>query len=143
MTAKEVVDAVRALQASLEKSAGESFVESEIESMKVLIRLTVEFYYFLRQPPSDWGVRGEIRYRYESVFSGISSFWRVTDAYRSLVGRVESSVPWRAINVGDLEAHFISLYNLLLMDSEFPIRCRALLDSFRVQLLFCTTAYED
>src|ERR1700723_2807657 len=79
-----IVEQVHAIQASMVESGGSCFVGSELDDMRCLIRLTVEFFHHLQGEDMAPLVEDKLRYVCDSVFSGVDSFGLVSAAYRAL-----------------------------------------------------------
>jgi hypothetical protein len=133
------IERVRSLQGLITESVGSCFSDLELEHLRVLIRLTVEFHDFIQSP-----TKGplEPRYTCESIFAGIESFMIVTRAYKTLVGAMNSSFGGPAISPAISKGDFISKFNEFLVQENFEQRCRLLLDLFKLQIVFAAISYD-
>jgi hypothetical protein len=133
---------VRAIQSSMLESGSACFLDSELEALRCLIRLTVEFADYLDAgdtPPYD---KHGLRYVLDSVFSGMESFYSVTEAYGVLAGAVESQLVWDTFLPRRLKEQFTSMYREFLVTADFTGRCRLLLDLFKLQIVFAAMLYD-
>jgi hypothetical protein len=87
-----VVEQVRAIQASMVESGRSSSSESEMDDLRCLIRLTVEFYHYLQRVDIASLNEAELRYTCESVFSGTDSFCGVSAAFRMMTDETRSAL---------------------------------------------------
>jgi hypothetical protein len=133
------IERVRTLQALITESVGSCFSDLELEHLRVLIRLTVEFHDFLQSP-----IKGPLgpRYTCESIFAGIESFMIVTRAYKTLVGAMNSSIGESTISLAVSKEDFIHIFNGFLVQENFEKRCRLLLDLFKLQIVFAAISYD-
>ena len=132
-----VVEEVRLIQESMLKPARSIFLESEIDDLSCVIRLTVEFFHHAQR--IDSMDRGEIRYLCESIFSGLESFCVLAAAGRSAWG--ESNAPPVGATVASVKASFLSKYGDFIDEADFQRRCRLLLDLFKLQIVFAGLSY--
>jgi hypothetical protein len=116
-------------------------VQNEIEDLRVVVRLTVEFDAYLRGWASN-PLGTNARYTAESTFSGIDSFCAVNSAYRVLVGAMASNIPWRTLSMDLLVKEFSSRCDEFYAAGDFERRCRLLLDLFRIQIALAGLTYE-
>lgn len=144
------------IQASMVESARAIFEEAEVESLRGLIRLTVEFYEFLQfgnpelRELAERNQHGvplpmralELRYSSESTFSGIESFCSVYGTYRILNGATESKIRWDTVSLQSLKGLFVSAFNEFCVETDFVTRCRLLLDLFKMQIVFAGMFYD-
>jgi hypothetical protein len=132
---------VCAIQATMAESATSCFVEGELDDLRCLIRLTVEFFYYLRfgMDPLD---RDRLNYTCESIFSGIDSFCCLCAAYGVLRDTVNSEVKWEDISLLSLKEKFISLFDRFDAEACFEKKCRLLLDLFKLQIVFAGLWYD-
>jgi hypothetical protein len=167
--ANKIVQHVKAAESAMVESARSGFLDdSDLEDLRVLIRLVVEFYYDvrgeglyrLRDFDPDWLKKGEgehyealraswaarasreeLRYHSDSTFSGIDSFRSITQAYELLVGAEESKMTWEAQSGDKLIATYILMFGEFSSQSQFMRQCRLLLDLFKMQIVFAGQVY--
>jgi len=130
---------VQALQSSMEKSAAVFFLETQLEDLRVLIRLTLEFHDYLH----GFGSRPELEPRHtcEAVFGGVESFTMVMRGYKGSFGPKSSSLE-RTVSLPLLKAQFLPLFDGFIAEQSFERRCGLLLDLFRLQIVFAGMMYE-
>ena len=138
----ELVEEVRAIQHAMAEAAGECLATSEIEHLAVLIRLTVEFHYYLQGTSVEQLERNRVRYSDESVFAGIESFCSVSAAYRMLSGSRETTLRWEGMSLSWVKERFNSVFDSFEGATEFELKCRFLLDLFKLQIVFAGITYE-
>jgi hypothetical protein len=136
------------------------FSESAQEHMRGLIRLTVEFYAFLqvgnpglreiveRTVPRSAGnplvclEECERQYSIESIFSGIDAFCSVNAAYKVLVGAMNSAIEWNEVSALGMKTQFVALFEKFVAEAHFEVKCRMLLDLFKLQIVYAGMFYE-
>ena len=138
----EIRERIRTIQASMVESARSCFGESELDDLRCVIRLTVEFYDYLQSASMDPLNKFDLRYNCESVFSGIDEFNSLTHAYSVLVGTTNSRVEWGLISVLSLKEQFLSWFREFEIATKFENKCRLLLDLFKLQIVFAGMLYE-
>jgi hypothetical protein len=137
-----LVEQVREIQQSMSGAAGECLSRAELEHLSVLIRLAVEFHSYLQDASVDQLEPNRVRYRNESILSGVDSFCSVSAAYRVLVGSRETTLDWRAVSLFLLREQFMAVYDKFASATEFEPKCRLLLDLFKLQIVFAGMTYE-
>jgi hypothetical protein len=142
----EEVLLVRAIKASMAEGSRPAFDDKDIEHLGVLIRLTVQFYYFLTSR-GRWPVFPEdplhnTTYAIGSIFSGIDSFLTLTLVYGMLVGATTTTIDWNTITAQSLRDRFLSIYQDFSAESNFEKKCRLLLDLFKLQIVFAGMFYD-
>ena len=138
------VERVHAIQAEMVESAGSSFLDSELDDLRVIIRLTVEFFYYLQGEdplPAVDDAQEKARYVCESVFSGVDSFDSVSSAYDLLRGARSSTLAPGAKSIDSLKEEFALKYAEFIEEKDFEKRCRLLLDLFKLQIVFAGLSY--
>lgn len=138
----DLVEEVLTIQTSMVESAGPGFLDSELDDLRCLIRLTVEFYHFLRNPNRRSLDSHQLRYTCESIFSGVDSFCNVSAAYRMTGGSVHGTIAWGVTSDQSLEENFTFKYREFSLEREFSKQCRHLLDLFRLQIVFAAMSYQ-
>jgi hypothetical protein len=140
------IQRVRAIHESMEGGARPGFDDEDIENLRILIRLTVEFYDYLTSTP-PWpafpdDLFHDLTYKSDSILWNVDSFLRVLHAYNILVGSTQSAIDWKSINLGSLEGMFLSIYDAFLRETIFESKCRLLLDLFKLQIVFAGAFYD-
>jgi|ERR1035437_1433014 hypothetical protein len=133
---------VVALQHSVCQSAKPWLSEPELNDLRGLIRLTVEFHDWLQSTDIDIWHRPEVQYIAESTVSGIDSFYNVAAAYRALVGAGMSRVQWDTMSLQSLREQFLPIFDEIVREGHFEPRCRAILDLFKIQIVIAGVLYE-
>ena len=129
-----------AIQTSMVESARSLFLESELDDLRCLIRLTVEFFHNLQA--EDSLTKDDLRYVCDSIFSGVASFGLVSAAYRVLPGSQHCTLAWDGKSIDSLKAAFLNKYREFFDETDFERRCRLLLDLFKLQIVFAGLSYE-
>jgi hypothetical protein len=125
-----------AIQASMVDAVNSLFNPSELDALRVVVRLTVEFRQSLEANKIT-------NYVSESVFSGIDSFTSLVHAYGVIAGaEAHSHLKWKAVSVSSLRREFQSLYSRFIAEETFEKRCRLLLDLFKLQIALAAMAYD-
>jgi hypothetical protein len=135
---EEVVRRVRLTQASMIQSVQDCFSESEIDHLRCVVRLTIEFHYYLQLA---CGHSYCSEYVSESIFAGIDSYQSLTHGYNVLVGAMESQLEWRALSLSSLKERFAALFDQFDKEGIFEKKCRYLLDLFKLQIVFAGIVY--
>lgn len=151
---------VQKIQSDMVESARATFEEPQLDSLRCVIRLTVEFYHYLKfgnpglreiierdqhrlggivLPPMS---EMERDYSIESIFSGIASFRSVNGSYKVLVGATQSTMRWDGVSQQSLKDLFVSTFDEFCKESVFEVQCRLLLDLFKIQIVFAGMFYE-
>jgi len=126
---------VRAMQDSMVEAARLCFLESELDDLRVVVRLTVEFHNYLLGVDPAPGVEDKVRYVCESVFSGVDSFDLLSWGYMALPGAQSTTVGSSVASIESLKDEFLSRYRSLSAETNFETRCRLLLDLFKLQIV--------
>lgn len=130
---------VRSVQdAMIARSA--SYLLEEAEDLRGLIRITIEFFYFLT---GDLATdNSSVNYMIETIFSGVDGFMMVSRAHRFMPNRTGSAVTWGRVTHATLKQEFVSHYQNFRSETNFEKQCRLLLDLFRLQLIFAGMDYD-
>ncbi|MGA3269178.1 MAG: hypothetical protein ABSE16_20475 [Verrucomicrobiota bacterium] len=139
---KTNIKRVQMIQSSMVESARSCFVESQLDDVRCIIRITVEFFDFVQNTDLDKANDFALRYCVESVFSGIDSFASACAAYRVLVGATDSSLQWNNVSMISLKEQFISMFHEFDQETHFENKCRLLLDLFKMQIVFAGMLYD-
>jgi hypothetical protein len=127
---------LRAIQDSMVDGVKSCFSARELDALRVVIRLTVEFHRDLKADKTNNFVS-------ESVFSGIDSFTLLLHAYKVLAGaETRSQLQWNAVSVASLKHEFQLLYQRFITEQVFEKQCRLLLDLFKVQIAVAAMTYD-
>jgi hypothetical protein len=151
------------VQASMREEARSTFSESELESLRVLIRVTFEFAFHLEHPrttelkdylPEDPQLRDfylqhphmfddfELSYAIDTIFSSVEFFTGVHQAYSVLADTIDSAVNWDEISRSTFKEKFNLMFEQFRAEPVFEKKCRILLDLFRLQLVFAAFYYD-
>ena len=137
-----MVDQVRAIQASMVEAGSRIFAGPELDGMRCLIRLTVEFHHFLRGDAVVAAfIDDKVGYICESVFSGVDSFALMGHAYGALPGARPTTLAAGAKSAESVREEFLAKYIEFASAEDFDLRCRLLLDLFKLQLVFAALSY--
>jgi hypothetical protein len=136
-----VAQQVRAMQMSMVEAGRSCFLESELDDLRTLVRLTVEFRHYLPGEDPAPGLEDKLRYVCESIFSGVDSFDLVSAAYRALPGAQSTTVGSSVVSIESLKDEFLSGYRALSVETNFENRCRFLLDLFKLQIVFAGLSF--
>jgi hypothetical protein len=132
---------VEAIRASMLEGAS-YFSDSELDSLRGVIRLTVEFFHRLQRVDIDSIDDASLQYWGGSVFAGIDSFTSLCQAYRTTVGETRSALPQRVTSRAALKEEFTAMYREFADETNFEKRCRLLLDLFKLQIIFVGMTYD-
>ncbi len=132
---------VDAIQASMVEGASH-FLDSQLDALRCVIRLTVEFFQCLQRVDIDSVNDHSLQYWGESIFSGIDSFTSLSQAYRMTMGATRSTLPQRVTSRAALKEEFTAMYREFAGETNFEKRCRLLLDLFKLQIIFVGMTYD-
>jgi hypothetical protein len=140
----QLIQRVCAAQADMEEPARLRFDEENSDHLKVLIRLTIEFHYYLQSKRSGAPDQENLTLNYvcDSILGGVESFRWVTVRYQGLIGAVDSRVKWGVISVALLKEQFISMFQEFAAETNFEKKCRLLLDLFKLQIVFAGFSHD-
>ncbi len=138
-TSGDIRQRVETIQVSMAGSSEGHFSASELDHLRTVIRLTVEFHYYLQLACTH---RFCMMYASESIFSGVDSYCSITRAYKMFVGARESRVEWSTIAVMSLKRQFASVFDEFDRETNFEDKCRLLLDLFKLQIVFAGVSYD-
>jgi hypothetical protein len=143
---EDEIQRVRAIQESMEEAARPGFNDDDIEQLRILIRVTVEFYDYLRSAPPWPKFPGDpfhdLTYQGDSILWNVDSFLTVLHSYCILVGSTTTTIDWTGVNVGSLQGTFVNAYEAFLRETVFESKCRLLLDLFKLQIVFAGAFYD-
>lgn len=124
-------------------SGASHFNESQVEALHVVVRLTVEFFYYLQRGNISLSDYESLSHVDESIFSGLDSFCLLSQAYRTTAGETRSALAERVVSSGTaLAATFLAMYRDFADESNFERKCRLLLDLFKLQIIFAGLTYD-
>jgi hypothetical protein len=129
---------VEAIQSSMVKDCSGCFSDKELDSLRVVIRLTIEFNHYLQLSCAH---RFCLEYECESIRSGVDFFCTLTRAYRVLVGATESTIKWDAV-APSFREKFASMFDEFDRQTNFENKCRLLLDLFKLQIIFAGVSFD-
>jgi hypothetical protein len=139
-TSDDVRQQVQRIQDSMaESSRGRFDVSRELDDLKVVVRLTVEFRSYLQLSCTH---RFCLEYVCDSIRSGVDSYCNLTHAYKVLVGATESKIKWSSISIPLLKEQFVSMFSEFERETNFENKCRLLLDLFKVQMVVAAVSYD-
>jgi hypothetical protein len=119
------------------------FLETNLDHLRGLIRLTIEFHHYLTSGGAGASDQGNIRnYVCESVFAGIESFEYVRDDYGGLDGACGSKISWETVLPLPFKERFLAMFNEFSAETNFEDKCRLLLDLFKLQIVFAGICYD-
>lgn len=130
------------IQSSMEESARPAFDDEDVQQLRILIRLTVEFQDFLGSRPSVRSDPDELMYRIDRIFVHIESFRSLTHLYGVLVGSATSAIDWDVVGTRSVKERFLSDYERFISETNFENKCRLLLDLFKLQIIFAGAYYD-
>ncbi|HWF12059.1 MAG TPA: hypothetical protein VG297_26505 [Bryobacteraceae bacterium] len=130
------------MQDSLIAAGKDLFLPSELDDLRSIIRLTMEFFDYLQGGNPELGLRDyDTRYRCDSIFSGVESFCLVSYAYDILPGALGTTLDHVITSEDRLRTEFLAKYDQFLLDNSFEMRCRLVLDLFKLQIIFAGLMY--
>jgi hypothetical protein len=132
---------VLAIQDSMAESASH-FLAVELDALRGVVRLTVEFFHYLRRVDLELADEESLRYMAQSVFYGVESFISLCQAYRITQGQTRSTLPQRISSRAALKEAFIDMYLEFAAETNFEKRCRLLLDLFKLEIVFAGLTYD-
>jgi hypothetical protein len=131
-------------QDSLLESAQPYLSGSELDSLRCVTRLVVEFNHYLQDTAVVPANADATRYTGDSVFSGMDSFCALSFAVSSRAGFGTSAVDWnRLVSPSRLRADFVERYPELRRSLPFLARCRIVLDLFKLAVVLVTISYGE
>jgi hypothetical protein len=164
MSNSDKINRIREIQASMVKSAESCFDQSELGNLRAVIRLTVEFHSYLEHGSTEIA-RGllelksphlkiapdaaldpfneyDLEYMCGSIRSGVDCFCSLNQTYKILEGSVCSRTSWSMISSRELlKSQFISMFKKFDEELNFEIKCRLLLDLFKLQMVFASISF--
>jgi hypothetical protein len=123
------------------ESGGSRLLESELDDMRSLVRLTVEFSHYLQGEDVASLVEDKLRYVCDSVFSGVDSFTLMSAAYRTLPSSLPSTLASSERSIDSVKEEFAFKYSEFSEETDFEKRFRLLLDLFKLQIVFAGLSY--
>lgn len=133
---------VEAIYLSMEEPAKPAFTNVDLEELRSVIRLTVEFHSFLESTDLVSPNKSDVIYICESIFSGIESFVAMNNSYRILVGSASTTLKWEFTSLLSLREAFMLVYKEFLAEGTFEYRCRLLLDLYKMQVVFAGMQFD-
>jgi hypothetical protein len=137
-TSTEVMSRVATIQKSMVEATEGSFSQGELDHLQTVIRLTVEFRYYLEATCTHENC---VTYVSESIFYGIESYCSLTRAYSVLIGATDSKIEWSAVSSSSIGGLFTSTFDAFDRESSFERKCRLLLDLFKIQIIWAAMSY--
>jgi hypothetical protein len=134
-----IVERVSAMQDPMVEAARSCFSESELDDLRSVIRLSLEFHDYLENPNTE---PNKLTYVCESILWGIESFMSLTRAYKVLAGAADTKIEWGAISMPSLKERFFATFQEFVAETDFENKCRILLDLFKLQIVFAGMLYD-
>jgi hypothetical protein len=138
-TSADVRLRVATIQRFMAETAQGCLSRAELDHLRAVIRLTVEFRYYLQSACTHLTCA---TYVSESIFSGIESFCALTRAYKVLGDASDSKIEWDAISAPSMLGQFASIFEAFDRESSFEKKCRLLLDLFKIQIAWAAISYD-
>lgn len=142
---REEAQRVQAIQQSMETDARPAFDDEDIEELRILIRLAVEFYDYLMSIP-PWPKFAdpfhERTYVIESLLYNVDSFHKIVHLYGILVGSIQSTINWNEFEIHSLKDKYALVYGTFVKELVFETKCRLLLDLIKLQVVFAGLYYD-
>lgn len=136
---EEAVQHICKVQAVMLEGAKPVFTEKNEEDLRVVIRLTVEFYYYLQTNCTHQDCAAYVS---DSILWGAEWYQRLTHTYRILEGSTESRIDWSRVSGPSLKEHYVSMFRDFDREILFETKCRLLLDLFKLQIFFAAVSYD-
>jgi len=161
-----LTERIREIQTQMVESVKSCFDDSELDHLRAVIRIAVEFRNYLqygsvetagglyKSPQSKYfrdleAASADPFNKYDlevvckSIRSGIDSFWSLNASYRILAGARGSNIKWGiTLSRESFREQFISMFDKFASESVFENKCRLLLDLFKLQIIFLGFSYE-
>ena len=112
---------------------------SDRDALRVLVRLAVEFYYYL--PDADVNDERDLIYQCENALGAADSFFAVAAIYRVIGDQPNSAIAKDEISSASLKDSYTSKYHAFSNGVSFEERCRLLLDLIRLRIIFAGMNY--
>jgi hypothetical protein len=143
----EEMERVRTIVASVEE-VGRAVLddEGEMEKLRTLIRVTVEFRgYLLSTPP--WphfpdNPFDNMTYMLDKIIWHGDWFHDMVCVYGILVGATRTKLDWSTITAQTLKDRFLSLYDEFVAQRNFQKKLRLLLDLYKLQIVYAGMFYD-
>jgi hypothetical protein len=148
------------------ESAQSHFDEVDLDHLRTLIRLAVEFQDYLEHGSVDIATsvmhgplgkyvrdaenastdpfnKYDLEYACESIRSGVDSFCRLSASCRLLDGISKSTIQWGMTSSKEaFKTQFTSMFENFTREVSFENKCRLLLDLFKLQIVFAGVCYD-
>jgi hypothetical protein len=139
---QEVLERVQLIQNSMLQSALPDLEIEELDCLRGIVRITVEFSDYLQivnlASPDEF----DLEYMIGSICSGIDSFHALKQAYRVLNGSEKSLIRRETLAICELKELFLSIFEEFVKQMEFTKKCRLLLDLFKLEIVFAGAFYD-
>jgi hypothetical protein len=113
--------------------------QKDREDLRIVVRLTVEFYYFCQQNCTHQHCAG---YMSGPVIWNFDSYSRLAQMYQILEDTTESTIDWSRISIPSIKKDFATMFRDFDNEIYFERKCRLLLDLYKLQIIFSAVAYE-
>jgi hypothetical protein len=137
----------RPILQAMEEAAQPGFDDEDIDNLRTLVYLTVNFYDYLNSTPPwpefpDDPFR-DMGYVTESILIHVDEFRRTVHSYGILVGAMGSTIDWNAVNIRSIKDEFVSAYHAFEQETNFEKKCRLLLDLVKLQIVFAGAFFDS
>jgi hypothetical protein len=140
---------VRVIVGSVEEAARDAFLhdEEDMEKLRTLIRVTVEFRHFLLSIP-PWPHFPEdpfhnMSYMLDKILFHVDWFRDMVHLYGIVADpKRRTTIDWDTITGGSLRDRFLALYDRFLNEADFQNKFRLLLDLFTLQIVYAGMFYD-
>jgi len=152
---------IQKIQSIMVESAKDTFEEPQLDDLRCLIRLTIEFNDFLQDSLNDLRHIDKLRKKFSdgvlqvedeeiyfnltysigSIFSGIESFVTVNSEYKVLIGSTSCAIDWSLVSMDSFKEQYTCAFKKFIDDVTFENKCRLLLDLFKLQIVFSGMFY--
>jgi hypothetical protein len=135
---------VQSIMLTMERHAPPSFDGEEIQSLRILVRVAVQFYNYLNWSPSIGDdVHAEMCYVLDRTFVHFDSFLMIMHAYGILEGSMVSTLDWNIVNIHTLRDKYLKVFDSFVQEETFVKKCRLLLDLVKLQIVFAGAFYDS
>ena len=132
---------IRAIETEMSDAASQ-FSKSELEALGAIIRLTVEFLYYLKRTDMDSPDPHGVEWVNESTVSSLEFFIAVCQIYRITQGHVGSKLSRSVTSLTALRDEFVTRYQAFVDERSFEKKCGILLDLYKLQIVFAGFTYD-
>ena len=137
-----------AVQVPILRKAESYLIADDIQNLRAIVRLAVEFDDYLRREDTEALDADELEYVAGSVFAGIGCFAGVSHGYKVLAGATHSAIDSSLLpaltSLGALKEKYLAMYaafEALDVETQFEDKVCLILDLFKLQLLFVSVLF--